>query len=214
MSTGLSPRSPLKRLMHNSPSPPLRGRCPLPTQGQAPAEGGPCLLAYLVVASRPPLCHAVTSPPARGGEGNQRICIRLLKGDLLKAEGVLPPSTHRSIVSDPLIWFRRSTRAGLIGPDRPCRTSPRPNGKSGRAFRTFPASQKVRVSSAISIPPITVTIRNAVQRISRCKPSNSLRKPSISRRRSSLTTMRSSLVATDPRILSTINSTAARNARA
>ena len=49
--------------MNKSPSPSLRGKMPK-------AEGGaPDLKAYLVAGGGPPLCHSVTSPPARRGEG-------------------------------------------------------------------------------------------------------------------------------------------------
>ena len=39
------------------------------------AEGAPHLKAYLVAAGGPPLCHSVTSPPARGGEGIRELSI-------------------------------------------------------------------------------------------------------------------------------------------
>ena len=57
---GKLPLSPRKRVMHNSPSPPLRGRC-------RRQRGVPCLMALSGRRGPPPLCHFVTSPPARGG---------------------------------------------------------------------------------------------------------------------------------------------------
>ncbi len=50
--------------------------------GEMPkAEGGaPHLVAYLVAGGGPPLCHSVTSPPARGGERTCDFCKGLRKG--------------------------------------------------------------------------------------------------------------------------------------
>jgi len=74
---------------------PLREILPFsPLAGEMPkAEGGfPAWWPYLVVASQPPLCHSVTSPPARGGEGNRRLCIGLCKGERKRPIGSLPYS--------------------------------------------------------------------------------------------------------------------------
>ena len=56
---------------------PLRPPC----GGDAEGRGGaPHLKAYLVAGGGPPLCHSVTSPPARGGEGNHEFFKGLREG--------------------------------------------------------------------------------------------------------------------------------------
>ena len=68
-------RSPLprKKTFDFVPFAPLAGRC----RRQRVA---PLLVAYLVAGGGPPLCHSVTSPPARGGEGNHEFFKGLHKG--------------------------------------------------------------------------------------------------------------------------------------
>ncbi|GEM_PF-1842410 len=78
------------------------------------AEGG--FLAwwlYLVVASQPPLCHSVTSPPARGGEGNRRLCISLLRGEKERYASV--PAKMESVLNTQLSarFVELSAFAGL-----------------------------------------------------------------------------------------------------
>ena len=72
------------------------------------AEGGlPISRPIWSLAADPPLCHSVTSPPARGGEGNHEFFKGLFAGEMPKAEGGLPIS--RPIWSpweDPLLSLR------------------------------------------------------------------------------------------------------------
>ncbi len=63
-----NPFSSRKRLMHNSPSPPLRGRCPLPTQGQAPAEGGSLPVGPIWTSPAAPPLSLCDISPRKGGE--------------------------------------------------------------------------------------------------------------------------------------------------
>ena len=52
-----------------------------PCGGDAEGRGGsPHLVAYLVAGGGPPLCHSVTSPPARGGEETCEFFEGLRKG--------------------------------------------------------------------------------------------------------------------------------------
>ncbi len=54
--------SPLQRLMHNSPSPPLRGRC-------RRQRGVPCLLALSGRRQPTPLLSLCDISPRKGGRG-------------------------------------------------------------------------------------------------------------------------------------------------
>ena len=68
---------------------PLRPPC----GGDAEGRGGaPHLKAYLVAGGGPPLCHSVTSPPARGGEGNHEFFKGLLAGGDAVGRAGLPIS--------------------------------------------------------------------------------------------------------------------------
>ena len=76
-----------------SPSPPLRGRCRR-QRGGSPSQG------LSGRWRRTPLCHSVTSPPARGGEGNHEFFKGLLRGKLPQAEGGLRSACDSSCSED------------------------------------------------------------------------------------------------------------------
>ena len=86
-----------------SPLPPSRGELPQ-------AEGGPPLPRPAhrgALARRPPLCHSVTSPPARGGE--IRSPLPPSRGELPQAEGGVPQPLNHSV--SPYV-IRKSSEPG------------------------------------------------------------------------------------------------------
>ena len=76
------PCSPLSETDALLPFFPLAGEMPKACPGLDPgAEGGSYVQdPYLLIVSRPPLCHSVTSPSARGGRGDWGVTHRLLQG--------------------------------------------------------------------------------------------------------------------------------------
>ena len=119
-----APSSPSRRPSKNSPSPPLRGRCRKPAphlmRGQ---RGSRHLAAYLVASGGPPLCHSVTSPPARGGEGIWEFC----RG--LQRRALLPAALEA-------VWRTARLKARMASPNRRDELAPTRNTRQclGRWF--------------------------------------------------------------------------------